>query len=137
MKITGIHRVELLVEDPATVADTFNELFDISFSHDPDTADHGTKCYMAAEAGLELVAPTKPDNTPAQILKEKGEGLLTIVLKVENMDDAKVWAKEKGIGIVYDAEFPCKHSPGVWKQLSLDRNATHGFMITLIEEVYE
>ena len=54
MKITGIHRVELLVEDPAAVAETFNELFDIDFSHDPDTADYGTKCYMAAAAGLEL-----------------------------------------------------------------------------------
>lgn len=137
MKITGIHRVELLVEDPAAVADTFNDLFGIEFAYDPDTEDHGTKCYMAADAGIELVAPTKPDNTPAQILKEKGEGLLTVVLKVENMEDAKVWAKEKGIGIVYDAEFTSKHRPGVWKQLSLDRNATHGFMITLIEEVYD
>jgi len=137
MKITGIHRVELLVEDPATVADTFNDLFDIDFYHDADAEDHGTKCYMAADAGLELVAPTREDNTPAQMLRENGEGLLTIVLKVENMDDAKAWAKKKGIGVVYDAEFTSQHRPGVWKQLSLDRKATHGFMITLIEEVYD
>ncbi len=74
MKITGIHRVELLVEDPATVADTFNELFDISFSHDPDTADHGTKCYMAAEAGLEFLnlmnAEVEIDPRPSFYLTE-------------------------------------------------------------------
>ena len=85
MKILGINRVELAVHDPNKEAGVMAELFGMRFQTS-ETAEHGVLSRTDFGSGLELAGPSRADSAIAPLLKDRGEGLLTIVFRVDSVD---------------------------------------------------
>jgi len=81
------------------------------------------------ESFLELVQPVEESGRFFQQVKERGEGLFSISIQVEDLDDAVSFLRGKGVK-VSDPE------PSIWPGARLARinhEYTHGVSIQLIE----
>ena len=54
------------------------------------------------DIGLELAGPLGPDSALQPRLDATGEGLLTIVFRVESVDEVVAWAKSNDIEVLVD-----------------------------------
>jgi hypothetical protein len=104
VKVLGINRVELVVEDPDKEAEGLAELLGLHF-HRSTTEEHGVLSRTDFAAGLELAGPSREqDSAMRQILDERGEGLLTIVFRVDSLDDLIEQAERNDIDVVVDLD---------------------------------
>jgi catechol 2,3-dioxygenase-like lactoylglutathione lyase family enzyme len=81
------------------------------------------------ESFLELVQPVEQSGRFYEQVKERGEGLFSISIEVDDLDDAVRFLREKG-ATVSDPE------PSIWPGARLARinqASTHGVSIQLIE----
>ena len=121
MKVIGLNRVELVVEDPDKEAQRLADLCGMSFATD-HTEDDGHNVLSRTDwtAGLELAGPMNDTSVMRHLLDATGEGLLTIVFRVESVDDVRAEAKAKGIAIQADLDFG-DFMPGYknYRQISL------------------
>lgn len=62
----------------------------------------GMKSYYLTLGGLqiELMSPTNEDGNIAQFIKKRGEGLMTISFRVEDLDKSIQYLESKGVRIV-------------------------------------
>ena len=103
MKILGINRVELVLEDPDEAAETLSELLGMHFGTDV-TEEHGVLSRTDFRAGLELAGPKGPTSAMRPILDQRGEGLLTTVFRVESVEDVLETARRNGIEVLVDLD---------------------------------
>ena len=103
MKILGINRVELAVHDPNKEAEVMAELFGMRF-RTSETAEHGVLSRTDFGSGLELAGPSRPDSAIAPLLKDRGEGLLTIVFRVDSVDGLIEMANQNGMEVTVDLD---------------------------------
>lgn len=104
MKILGINRAELVVADPNSGADTLSSLFGMEFETE-ETAGHGVLSRTDFRAGLELAGPTGPDSTMQSILDSRGEGLLTLVFRIDSIDELLEVARDNGLEVLVDLDY--------------------------------
>jgi catechol 2,3-dioxygenase-like lactoylglutathione lyase family enzyme len=81
------------------------------------------------QAFLELVQPVEQSGRFYEQFKERGEGLFSISLQVDDLDAAVVYLRGKG-ATVSDPE------PSIWpgaRLARINRDSTHGVSIQLIE----
>jgi len=78
-------------------------------------------------SGIELVEPLTPDGWVAKILQQRGEGLVTLSLKVTDIEEAVAETKSKGIRVVRRMEI------GKIKAAVLHPEDTRGVTIELIQ----
>lgn len=104
MKILGINRAELVVADPNSGADTLSSLFGMEFETQ-ETAGHGVLSRTDFRAGLELAGPTGPGSTMQSILESRGEGLLTLVFRVDSIDELLEVARDNGLEVLVDLDY--------------------------------
>ncbi len=135
MKVLGLNRVEMLVNDPKDASKVFNDLFN-GATFRLEGGDHGQpiESWMDWKLGIELVHPTDPNHVMGQMLKAKGEGVFTVVFDVESIDDARDHLKEKGFKIIYDHDFGAHDDIAVHKQICVSPERTHGLLVMLIEK---
>lgn len=108
MKILGINRVELVVRDPDSEAANLSELLGVDFDRTV-TEEHGVLSRTSFEMGLELAGPAKPDSGMSvmnDILERQGEGLLTVVFRVDSADAVIEMAKKNGLEVMVDLDYP-------------------------------
>jgi hypothetical protein len=103
MKILGIQRFELLVADPEAAARELVDLLGLDFERSV-TEEHGVLSLTDWEAGLELAGPSRPDSALAPSLRERGEGFLTVVYRVDSLDELVERARAKGIDVLVDLD---------------------------------
>ncbi len=103
MKIIGINRVELLVADPEREAAALNALLGIRLESSVTEA-HGVLSCIDFNAGLELAGPTSSESALAPLLDQRGEGLLTVVFRVESVDAVIEMAERNGLEVLVDLE---------------------------------
>lgn len=103
MKILGINRAELVVRDPNAEAEALSELLGMQFGSDT-TESHGVLSRTDFRAGLELAGPSRADSVMNSLLEARGEGLLTIVFRVDSCDDVVELAKRNGIEVLVDLD---------------------------------
>ena len=103
MKIIGINRVELLVADPEKEATALNALLGIRLESSVTEA-HGVLSCIDFTAGLELAGPTSNESALAPLLDQRGEGLLTIVFRVDSVDAVIEMAERNGLEVLVDLE---------------------------------
>ena len=104
MKILGINRAELVVADPNAGADVMSELFGMEFETEI-TESHGVLSRTDFQSGLELAGPTGGEGSAMQsILDARGEGLLTIVFRVDSIEELLAEAAKKGLEVVVDLD---------------------------------
>jgi len=104
MKILGINRVELVVRDPDSEATALGELLGARFDR-MVTEEHGVLSRTSFEMGLELAGPSRAGSAMDGILERQGEGLLTIVFRVDSAEAVVEMARRNGLEVVVDLDY--------------------------------
>lgn len=133
MKVTGLNRVELLVDDAADAAAVFDKLFNGATFRKELADEIPVHSHMDWEHGLELVQPKDPDHNMAKLLAAKGEHVFTVVFDVESIDDAREHLQANDFEIVYDHDFGPHDDFAVHKQICVSPARTHGLVVMLQE----
>jgi hypothetical protein len=119
VRILGIQRCELLVADPEAEARRLGDLLGLDFERSV-TEEHGVLSFTDWEAGLELAGPSRADSALAPRLRERGEGVLTVVYRVDSLDELVRRARESGIEILVDLDLgPVQGRFRSYRQVSL------------------
>ena len=88
MKLLGLNRVELLVNDPDQAERDLSALLGgedgLSFEREP--AEGVLDCRVDWKAGIEIVHPESDEHVVGQLLKGKGEHIFTVVFEVDDIE---------------------------------------------------
>ncbi len=133
MKLLGLNRVEMLVNDPDQAEKDLSSLLGgLSFEREP--AEGVLDCRIDWKAGIEIVHPESSQHAVGQLLENKGEHVFTVVFEVEDLADAKTWVIDQGFEILYEFDNGTEDRPASIKQLSIAPERTHGMLVTLLEK---
>ncbi len=90
-----------------------------------------TAFFPVGESEVELLEATAPDSPIAKYLEKKGEGIHHVAFAVEDIEQALVELKEKGIRLI--DEKPRKGAGGA-KIAFLHPKSTHGILVEICEK---
>jgi|APSaa5957512622_1039677.scaffolds.fasta_scaffold62970_1 methylmalonyl-CoA/ethylmalonyl-CoA epimerase len=124
--IENIDRVVIAVKDLEKSIDFFSDLLDIEFDEIGGGDEVGMKGTNSS-FGLELLAPTSEDTVVGKFIKNRGEGLFALVIKVSNLDEAVEKFKKKGLepaGVI---------NIGKMREVVFHSKDSHGTQIILAE----
>ena len=133
MKILRLHRVEYFVNDVEEAEANFSKLLNTKFiDHREQTREFGSLSLMNIDLGTELVAPV-PGGVLDPVLEANGQGILTIVYEVENINETREYLLENGFEILNDAVIPVTGGE-VYHQISLTASEqTANIVITYLQ----
>lgn len=138
MRILGLNRVELLVNDPDAAQATFEKLFNGGhFAGDDAVHGRAQDCRVNYPHGLELVHPFDTRHLPGQLLAAKGEHIFCVVWDVDSIDAARDHVLAEGFSIRYEGDYSAKPGVEVHKQLVVEPDKTHGMMVIFQERRLE
>ena len=137
MKLLGLNRIELLVRDPDQAEKDLSSLLGgLSFEKEPVIDDQSPlDCRIDWKAGIEIVHPPNPEHAVGQLLETAGEHVFTVVFEVESIEDAKKWVTSQGFGIFYEYDDGREGKAATMRQITIERERTHGLLVTLIERI--
>jgi len=124
LKILDVQRVELVVHDPDAEARKLAELLPFHFERSKTEA-HGVLSQTDWDIGLELAGPLNENSALKPRLDTSGEGLLTIVFRVDSIEAVISWAKENDIDVLVD--LADSHTEGRFKHYRQVSLANHAF----------
>ena len=133
MKILRLHRVEYFVNDVEEAEANFSKLLNTKFiDHREQTRPFGSLSLMNIDLGTELVAPV-PGGVLDPVLAANGQGILTIVYEVEDINETRDYLLENGFEILNDAVIPVAGGK-VYHQISLTASEqTANIVITYLQ----
>jgi methylmalonyl-CoA epimerase len=126
MKVEKIDHVAIRVRDLGKATKFFSDLLGTEFSEIGESEELDIRSVMDP-LGIEIVEPLTPDGVTARAIKQRGEGLVLISLKVSDLEEGLAETKAQGIEVVSRTE----HSGR--KLAVLHPRDTYGVMIELIE----
>lgn len=126
MKIEKIDHVAILVEDVEKAEKFFADLFETKFAALGEVKEMDITSMMEP-SGIEIIQPLSPDGVSARTLKNRGEGLSLLSLKVSNLDEAMAEMKSRGIRLTGQVQ------SGGMRAAIYHPKDTYGVMIELIE----
>jgi catechol 2,3-dioxygenase-like lactoylglutathione lyase family enzyme len=134
MKVLGLNRAELLVNDADGAQRVFEKLFNGGYFA-PDLGVHGRPqdCRVNYQHGLELVHPFGRGHRTGELLAERGEHIFTVVWDVESIEAAKAHLARTGFEIQYEGDFSAKSDVEVHKQIVVRPDRTHGMLVIFQE----
>jgi len=134
MRVLGLNRAELLVDDADAAQRTFDILFNGAYFA-PDVGVHNRPldCRVNYQHGLELVHPRSETDKIGQLLKAKGQHVFTVVWDVESIDDARAHLLRNGFEIQYEGDYSAKPDFEVHKQIVVRPERTHGMLVIFQE----
>lgn len=121
-----IDRIAIAVKDLEKAVKFFSELLDIDFDIVGSCPELGMRGGYSA-CGLELIEPTHPDSIIGRFLKQRGEGLWALVLKVNHIDEMIKKFQAKGLEVAGDVTF------GAMREVAFHPKGSHGVEIVLAE----
>jgi catechol 2,3-dioxygenase-like lactoylglutathione lyase family enzyme len=134
MKVLGLNRVELLVDDPDAAQATFDQLFNgAQFTGDSGVHGRPLDCRVDYRHGLELVHPRSEADKIGQLLKAKGQHIFTVVWDVDSLDAARAHVLQAGFEIQYEGDYSAKPEVEVHKQMVVRPERTHGLLVIFQE----
>jgi len=110
MKPKGVNRVVVAVKDLEKAIDTYSKLLGATF-HDVSAGSeqYGVKAAISWDGGIELCAPIPGRNSYIeQIIKKRGEGLMSVVFCVDNVEQACAQAKDMGVSVISSLDYDQK-----------------------------
>lgn len=126
MKVEKLAHVHIIVKDLDEAAKRFSDLLGVKFVG-PLQGVSPMKAAFDERLGLELQQPTSNEGYLAEMLKEYGEGLTAIGIKVENIDEAVAELEAKGI------RFLNRGGKANLKYAVTDPKQCHGVALELLE----
>ncbi len=121
-----IDRIAIAVKDLEKATRFFSDLLDIDFDIVGSSPELGMRGGYSA-CGLELIEPTHPDSIIGRFLRQRGEGLWALVLKVRNMDEMIRKFEAKGLQVAGDV------TVGAMREVAFHPKGSHGVEIVLAE----
>lgn len=132
MKLLGLNRIELLVNDAdGAEKDLSSLLGGLQFEREP--SEGVLDCRVDWKAGIEIVHPESEDHPVGALLRDKGQHIFTVVFEVEDIRDAKKWVLGQGFEIMYEFDNGSDEKAPTIKQISISPERTHGMVVTLLE----
>lgn len=127
MKVERIDHVHAYAKDADAAAQLFGELFGSEFDPPFVSEEWGVRtCFH--RLGFDIIQPTDPNGEVAQqYIAGRGEGMLSISLKVPNMDEAIAEMESRGIKMISSVQV------GRIKEVLFDYANTFGVQIELCE----
>lgn len=89
-----------------------------------------TAFFPVGESELELLETTAPDGPVAKYIEKRGEGIQHVAFRVENIEEALAFLKEKGVALI--DQVPRKGAGGA-KIAFLHPKATNGVLVEICE----
>ncbi len=122
-----VDRVVVAVKDIEKARDFFSDLLGMQFHDIHEDHEFQLKVSLPKNVGIELLAPLTADSMIGRFIKEKGEGVWAIVIRVSDLDKAAKIFKEKGIRTV--AQLTRCGS----REIIFDAKDTYGVLIVINE----
>jgi methylmalonyl-CoA/ethylmalonyl-CoA epimerase len=99
INVERVDRVAIGVRDLEKAMAFFSKTLGITFDV---VREHKTNQYKAtySNVGLELLQPTSKSNAIAKFIDKKGEGLISIIFKVSDLEEAKKELEIMGIRLI-------------------------------------
>ena len=129
----GVNRVVIAVKDIEKAGRLFSELLGAKF-YDAGVVDRfKVKAMVSWDGGVELISPITEDSDAARFLREKGEGVYTVIFNVDNADQAASRAKALGIRETGIIEFDQHPLFKKFKEILLAPEDTFGVFVALAQ----
>ena len=136
MKIKSLDHIVLIVESLQDAAAGWKETLNLAVGQQLDSKSlQGVLGLVpigapdARSGFIELAQPAGSEGPLAGILAERGEGMLSLSLEVDDIDDAVAELKSKGVDIADVVQGPLPKS----RVARFGAAATHGVRLQLIE----
>ena len=128
-----IFQYAYFVNDVEEAEANFSKLLNTKFiDHREQTRPFGSLSLMNIDLGTELVAPV-PGGVLDPVLAANGQGILTIVYEVEDINETRDYLLENGFEILNDAVIPVAGGE-VYHQISLTASEqTANIVITYLQ----
>ena len=126
MKVEKIDRVVIAVKDLDKAMEFFSSLLGTRFGEVREGDE--LKVRLAyCDLGLELMESTAEGSMVDKFIRKRGEGILMLVFKVADIEEAKRFFQEKGLQPVGGV------NPGGLKEVAFHPKDAHGIQIVLCE----
>ena len=131
--MSGVNRVVIVVKDIVRAGRLFSELLGAKF-YDAGIVDRfGVKAMVSWDGGIELISPVTEDSEAARFLREKGEGVYTVIFNVDDADQAASRAKALGVRQTGIIEFDQHPFFKKFKEILLAPEDTCGAFVALAQ----
>ena len=104
-KILAIEHIGIAVNDLNGVSDIFGDLLGLELRSREKILDQQviTDIYQTGNSKLEFLKATSPDSPIFRFIEKKGDGIHHIALKVDNLEAALDYLKNKDIQLIDEA----------------------------------
>jgi methylmalonyl-CoA/ethylmalonyl-CoA epimerase len=132
MKILKIDHLGIAVKSIDNGKNFWSGILGLSFEGNETVPEQKvtTAFFPVGESEVELLESTSPDGPIAKYLEKRGEGIQHVAFRVENIEEALAYLKEKGIQLI--DEKPRKGAGGA-RIAFLHPKATNGVLVELCE----
>ena len=103
MALTDVHHVVVRVEDFDTSVKNWESIVGNSVTRIDQNEDLGIKqAFFDLPGGgfIEIVSPTNPDGAVGKAVAARGEGIHTLAMSVNNLDETLNSLKSKGVQLI-------------------------------------
>ena len=132
MKVLKIDHLGIAVHSIEEAKKLFQDTLGLKFEGSETVAEQKvtTAFFPVGDSEVELLESTAPDGPIAKYLEKRGEGIQHIAFRVENIEEALVELKEKGIRLIDEKP---RMGAGGAKIAFLHPKSTHGVLIEISE----
>ena len=132
MKVTKIDHIGLAVKDLNESIELYTQLFGLTCSGIETVEEQKVNVAFLplGESELELLESTSPDGPVAKFIEKNGEGIQHIALQVDDIEEALVYLKEKGIKLIDQQP---RYGAGNASIAFLHPKATNGVLLELTQ----
>ncbi len=132
MKILKIDHLGIAVKSIDAGKSFWSDILGLSFEGTETVAQQKvtTAFFPVGESEVELLESTADDGPVAKYIEKRGEGIQHVAFRVENIEKALAFLKEKGVALI--DEKPRKGAGGA-KIAFLHPKATSGVLVELCE----
>lgn len=132
MKILKIDHLGIAVKSIDEAKSFWADILGLAFEGDETVVEQNvtTAFFPVGESEVELLESTSPDGPIAKYIDKRGEGIQHVAFRVENIEAALTYLKEKGVRLIDEA--PRKGAGGA-KIAFLHPKATRGVLVELCE----
>ncbi len=133
MKILKIDHLGIAVKSIDEGKSFWADILGLPFEGDETVAEQNvtTAFFPVGESEVELLESTSPDGPIAKYIEKRGEGIQHVAFRVENIEAALTYLKEKGVRLI--DETPRKGAGGA-KIAFLHPKSTRGVLVELCEK---
>jgi methylmalonyl-CoA/ethylmalonyl-CoA epimerase len=130
--IENVEEVVLAVENQDEVVALFEDLFGLEFkdSWTVPADDMSVRCAHIGNTMFHIVSSITGNAVIARFIRDRGEGIHHIALRVRDMDEIVTKLRQKGVRLV--PEEPVSFGPSGPSYIFVHPKSLHGIMIELI-----